>query len=87
MLLFKTNICVVNDDPIYRSILFKYFLKNREMAYFFSSGIDIVNNLDNEPDIIFIDCQIDLKWCSNCQNFKEKVEQILYSPCFYKSLY
>lgn len=59
MNLFKTEICVVDDDPLYSEVLCKFLSKEKFPIRRFSSGLELLDKLDDEPDVIFMDIHMD----------------------------
>ena len=59
MNLFKTEICVVDDDPLYSEVLCKFLSKENFIIRKFNSGLEVLDKLDKKPDIIFMDLHMD----------------------------
>lgn len=59
MNLFKTEICVVDDDPLYSEVLCKFLSVENFSIRKFQSGLEVLDKLDNKPDIIFMDLHMD----------------------------
>jgi CheY-like chemotaxis protein len=59
MELFKTQVCVVDDDPFYSDVLCKFLVNNRFEVVRFGSGFEVIDKLNKEPDIIFMDIYMD----------------------------
>jgi CheY-like chemotaxis protein len=59
MKLFQTHICVVDDDPFYSDVLCKFLINEHFKVTRFASGFDVLDKLDKEPDIIFMDVHMD----------------------------
>ena len=59
MNLFKTEICVVDDDPLYSEVLCKFLSVENFSIRKFHSGIEVLDQLDKQPDIIFMDLHMD----------------------------
>lgn len=59
MAFFKIDICIVDDDPFYSEILCKFLANRKLKVKRFSSGIEILEKLDKEPDVVFMDIQMD----------------------------
>ncbi len=56
---FKTEICVVDDDPLYSEVLCKFLSKENFIIRKFNSGLEVLDKLDKKPDIIFMDLHMD----------------------------
>jgi DNA-binding NtrC family response regulator len=59
MAIFKINICIVDDDPFYSDILCKFLANKKFKVKRFSSGIEILEKLEKEPDVVFMDYDMD----------------------------
>lgn len=59
MNLFKTEICVVDDDPLYSEVLCKFLSVENFSIRKFQSGLEVLDKLDKKPDIIFMDLHMD----------------------------
>lgn len=59
MSFFKSEICVVDDDPLYGEILCKFLANANYKVSRFSSGLEFLEKQDKKPDIIFMDLHMD----------------------------
>ena len=59
MSISKMNICLVDDDPFFTDFMSRSLMNKKYNVRCFSSGIQILDRLDQEPDLIFIDVQMD----------------------------
>ena len=53
------NICLVDDDPFYNDFMARSLMNKKYNVTCFSSGIQILDELNQEPDLIFIDVHMD----------------------------
>ena len=60
MSILNMNICLVDDDPLYSDFLAKSLRNKKHHVTCFSSGIQILDELNRKPDLIFIDVQMDI---------------------------